>query len=463
MGINRRDVLKGLGAATATGALAGCKPGEEPLAPGTIEHVVLVMMENRTFDNMLGSLSLVEGRDDVDGLADGMSNPHPDGGDVEIRRMLPEENCLPDPPHSWRTSHEQFNNGAMDGFVSTYLDRFSTVDPSLCMSWLGREDLPVSYAMSDGYATCERWFSSLMTSTWPNRLYAVAADSAGMTGNDFPPNSSLNFPIETIFERLDSGEVSWKAYPAVVSMISLFFENLRNRDEIATLEDFFDDCEDGTLPGLSWVEPAYGLADDHPPAHSMLGQVFLASVHNAVANSPQWDKTLIVVYYDEHGGFFDHVPPPTVPDARADEGFDQLGCRVPALVCGPWVRPGHVSSLDFEHCSALAEVERIFGVAPLTERDAAANDLSSVLDTERMESGEPYAPVVLPTIEMTHDEIEAQCDAARSRNGIGQAEAEAALDALQLGAPHDRRADYDGVMERFLARAVRLGALRIVE
>ncbi|TNE86866.1 MAG: twin-arginine translocation signal domain-containing protein [Deltaproteobacteria bacterium] len=462
MGLNRREVLKGLGAATASGALAGCKP-EEPLEPGTIEHVVLVMMENRTFDHMLGSLSLVEGRDDINGLQDGMSNPHPDGGDVPIRRMLPEENCLPDPPHSWSSSHAQYADGEMSGFVSTYLNRFPNVDPSLCMAWLGREDLPASYAMSDAYATCAAWFSSLMTSTWPNRLYAVAADSAGMTGNDYPPGESLNFPIETIFERLDASGITWGAYPAVASMLTLFFRNLRQRDEIYTLEDFFDACEDGTLPSVSWVEPAYGLADDHPPAHSLLGQVFMASVHNAVANSPQWDKTLIVFYYDEHGGFFDHEPPPTVADDRASQGFDQLGARVPAIVCGPWVRPGHVSDVQFEHCSALAEIERLFGVDPLTTRDANANDLSSLLDEERMATGEPYPPAELPVIEMTSDEIRAQCDAARSRNTLGQPEAEAALDALQLGHPHDRRDDYDGVMERFLARAQQLGALRIVD
>lgn len=460
--MNRRDVLKSMGAVTASGALVGCRP-EEALEAGTIEHVVLVMMENRTFDHMLGSLSLEEGRDEVNGLRDGMSNPHPDGGDVPIRRMRPEENCLPDPPHSWSTSHAQFADGDMSGFVSTYLSRFPSVDPSLCMAWLGREDLPVSYALSDAYATCAAWFSSLMTSTWPNRLYAVAADSAGMRSNDFPPDSSLNFPIETIFERMEAAGHSWGAYPSVVSMLSMFFANLRGREEVQTLEDFFDACEDGTLPALSWVEPAYGLADDHPPAHSMLGQVFLASVHNALAQSPLWEKTLLVVYYDEHGGFFDHEAPPTVPDDRASEGLDQLGMRVPALVCGPWVRQGHISDELFEHCSALAEVERLFDLEPLTTRDANANNLSSLLDEERMAAGQPYAPAELPTIDMTSDEINAQCDAARARGTIGQPEAEAALDALKLGHPHDRRDDLDGVLERFLERAQQLGALRIID
>jgi phospholipase C len=461
MSMNRREVLKSLGAATATGALAGCQPGEGA-TPGVIEHVVLVMMENRTFDHMLGSLSLEEGREEVNGLREGMTNPHPDGGDVAVRRMRPEENCLPDPPHSWSTSHAQFADGEMSGFVSTYLDRFPSVDPSLCMAWLGRDDLPVMYALSDAYATCAAWFSSVMSSTWPNRLYAVAADSAGMRTNDFPPESSLDFPIETIFERLESAGVSWGAYPSVVSMLSLFFANLRNREEVQTLEDFFEACENGTLPALSWVEPAYGLADDHPPAHSMLGQVFLGSVHNALAQSPLWDKTLLVIYYDEHGGFFDHEPPPTVPDDRPEEGLDQLGMRVPALVCGPWVRRGFVSDERFEHCSALAEVERLFGVEPLTTRDANANDLSSLLDAGRMAAGQPFEPAVLPAIEMSSEEIRAQCEGARMRGTLGQPEAEAALDVLDLGHPHDRRDDLDGVFERFLARAQSLGALRIV-
>ncbi|MCO4747137.1 MAG: twin-arginine translocation signal domain-containing protein [Proteobacteria bacterium] len=462
MSIRRRDVLKGLGAVTAAGAMPGCKPVEE-LDPGTIEHIVLVMMENRTFDHMLGSLSLLEGRDDVDGLLDDMDNPHPDGGTVAIRAMLPEENCLPDPPHGWSSSHRQLADGDNSGFASEYLARFPDVDPELCMAYLQRSDLPVSYAMSDAYATCTRWFGSLLTSTWPNRLYAVAGESAGMRGNDFPPNESLNFPIKTIFEQLDDSNKTWGAYPAVVSMISLFFDAIRDRDEISGLDEFFDACEDGTLPALSWVEPAYGLADDHPPAHSMLGQIFMASVHNAVANSPQWDKTLIVFYYDEHGGFYDHVPPPKAVDDRADDGFDQLGFRVPALVCGPWVRPGHVSETEFDHTSALAEVERVFGLEPLTARDAAANDLSGLLDEERMQSGVPYEPAVLPTIEMTREEIDAQCDTARSRNSIGQPEAEAALDQLNLPEHHDRRHQMDDVMQSLIDRAVALGALRIVE
>lgn len=463
MTMRRRDVLKGLTAATAAGAL-GCKPEEgDEGGPGTIEHVVLVMMENRTFDHMLGALSLLEGRDEIDGLADGMSNPHPDGGEVPIRRMLPEENCLPDPPHGWGSSHDQFAGGDNSGFASEYLRRFPTVDPSLCMAYLGREDLPALYALSDAYATCTRWFGSLMTSTWPNRLYAVAGESAGQMGNDFPDGESLNFPIPTIFHSLDAAGKDWGAYPAVISTISLFFAELRNRDEVSDLDDFFDACEEGTLPALSWVEPAYGLADDHPPAHSMLGEVFMASIHNAVAASPQWDKTLIVFYYDEHGGFYDHVPPPLAADDRADEGFDQLGFRIPAVVCGPWIRPGHVSETVFDHTSALAELGRLFELEPLTARVAAANDLSSLIDEGRMATGVPYEPAVLPVIEMTREEINAQCDAARRRGTLGQPEAEAALDELNLPAPHDRRHQMDEVMDSFIAHAVRLGALRVVE
>lgn len=462
MTIRRRDVLKGIGAATAAGTLPGCKP-EEDIVPGTIEHVVLVMMENRSFDHMLGSLSLLEGRDEVDGLLDGMSNPHPDGGDVAVRKMLPAENCLADPPHGWASSHRQLAGGDNSGFVSEYLDRHPNVDVSLAMSYLDREALPALYAMSDGYATCTNWFASLLTSTWPNRLYATAADSAGMKSNDFPPDVSLDFPVPTIFESLDAAGLSWGAYPAVVSMLSLFFANLRSRDEMSDLDGFFDACEDGTLPALSWVEPVYGLADDHPPAHSMLGQVFMASIHNAVANSPQWDKTLIVFYYDECGGFHDHVAPPLTADDRAADGFDQLGFRVPAVVCGPWVRPGMVSDTVFDHTSALAEVQRLFGLDPLTARDGAANDLSSLMDEERMATGDPYPPVTLPTIEMTEDEIKAQCDSARSRGSIGQPEAEAALDELNLPAPHDRRHQMDEVFTRFLDRAVKLGALRVTE
>src|SRR5690606_19713819 len=145
-------------------------------------------------------------------------------------------------------------------------------------------------------------------------------------------------------------------------------------------------------PQVVVVEPLYGRNSDHPPEHPAAGQIFLSSIYDALAKGPQWARSLMMVTYDEHGGFFDHVPPPKAPDERAAAGFDQLGFRVPSLVLGPWVKQGGVSHTIYDHTSMLATIERHFGLEPLTVRDASANDLFDCLDLDRVRRGDPAAP-----------------------------------------------------------------------
>jgi len=162
--ITRRGFLGGMGATAAAGTL-GCRPVVEPVVPGSIDHVVLVMMENRTFDHYLGSLTLEEGRTDIDGLTAAMSNPDPRGG-VPLTPFHSQEWCLPDPPHGWDASHRQFHAGAMDKFTEEYWERHGNgADPRWVMGYHRREDLPVTYALADAYTVCNRWFASLMGPT----------------------------------------------------------------------------------------------------------------------------------------------------------------------------------------------------------------------------------------------------------------------------------------------------------
>jgi len=458
--ITRRELLEGMTATAAAAGLVACRPTSEGVTPGAIDHLVLVMMENRTFDHYLGSLSLLEGRDDVEGLAAGMSNPDPRGGaDLEVYHAT--THCVPDPPHSWDHAHAQWNEGAMDGFTVQYYARYrNRADPALVMGYQTRDDLPVTYALSDAYATCQRWHASIMGGTWPNRLYALAGQSGGMKSNTFPFGSGMSFDFPTIFDRLDDAGVSWGAFSQNASSLWLW-EHLRGRDELLTFDHFAARAARGDLPAVSWVEPAFAIHDDHPPAHPMFGQIFLSTVYNALATSPAWDRTLLIVYYDEHGGFFDHVPPPTAQDEKASDGFDQLGFRIPAVVAGPWVKPGYVCDVQLEHTSVLRWLTDKYDLEPLTLRSESANDLTDLLDLDRMATGIPYAPVAIPEITLTDREIEDQCALANRRRSLDQPFLERILDRFPAPAHLDRRAEQEVVFRESLDHARRLGALRV--
>jgi phospholipase C len=443
--LSRRTFLRVAGAA----GVAGCaKP--EPATPGTIENIVLVMMENRSFDHMFGARSLVEGLQ-IDGLAAGMSNPDFEG--QPIAPFVVEDHCPPDPPHSWSASREALAGGDNSGFVQACYDKYG--DPDIArnvMSYQLREHLPVSAALADGYCVCERWFSSIAAPTWPNRMYFHGAQSQGMTTNDLPDGGF--YDMLAIWDRLDAAAIPWSYYYSSLPYISLF-ERFNHRAELQRLDAFFEAARTGTLPPIVMIEPAFGINDDHPPAHPALGQLFLASIHEALAQSPQWEKMLVVFTYDEAGGFFDHVAPGTAPDDRADEGFDQLGFRVPTVVGGPWVRPG-VSDIAFDHTSVLAHIERMFGLEPLTARDAAANDLTGLLDLDRMAANQPFAAAIVPTVALTEPELDATCRTA-PHQATGQPELEAIVPQFL-----DLRPQLGHTIRQMVENAVRLGVCETV-
>jgi phospholipase C len=381
-GISRRDVLRDIGVVATSAAapgLAACgddegSSGQPPAAPVGITHIVVVMMENRTFDHYFGARSLIEGLPG-DGLVATMSNPDLAG---VSRSVYPETvYCVPDPPHGWNASHEQNGAGMNDGFLRAYQEDHGTGVPPHVMGYFARADLPVLYSLADAYTTCDRWFASVMGPTWPNRFYLHSAQSGGYKTNDFPPQA---WP--TIYDRLDAAGVDWMYYYSDLPFL-LTLGNSRNQP----IDTFYEEAKAGQLRPVTVVDPSFGLNDDHPPHHPLLGQQFIASIYQALATSPHWNNCLLVVTYDEHGGFFDHVPPPKAADDRAAEGFDQLGFRVPALLAGPYVKKGHVSSAVYDHASVLKHIETMFGLEPLTARDAAANDLSDAIDQARLAAG----------------------------------------------------------------------------
>jgi phospholipase C len=394
--LSRRQALAGLSALGACRPSPSGKESSTPVTPGSIDTVVVVMMENRSFDHVFGSYSLKEGRAEVDGMTADMQNLAQDGSPVAVAEAMID--CVQDPPHGWNSSHDQFNGGSNDGFVREYQDSHPTASPGEVMTYQTRLTMPISYALADAYAVPNRWFCSVMGPTWPNRFYGHAGSSSALKGNSLPSEGGL-YTFPTVWSKLDEIGVPWAYYYTDLPFLALFENHIRP-ETAALLEDFFADAEHGRLPPVVWIDPGFSFNDDHPPHPVGRGQEFLASVYRALANSPHWETCLLIITYDEHGGFFDHVPPPTTDDDHVEDGFDQLGFRIPVVVAGPYVKPG-TSDVVFDNTSWIKYICDTYGIEPWTRRIAAANSVAVLLDTDRMARGEPMAPIELP--DFVHD------------------------------------------------------------
>lgn len=418
--ITRRDALKGLGAlvgaAAAPDLLAACTNTEsgggtpDLMQPRGITTIVTVCMENRSYDHYLGARSLVEKRPG-DGLMAGMQVPDADGKMTPIHRG--DVACVADPPHGWDPSHTQWNAGKNDGFMRAYQASQGRQVPPHVMGWLGREELPVTWALADAYTSFDRWFASVMGPTWPNRHYLHSAQSGGLKSNKFA-EGRLFFEWKTIYHHLSEANIPWRYYYSDLPFLALYKDVDPQRKGVHPIADFFADAAAGTLPPVVSIDPGFTLNDDHPPHHPLYGQQFIASIYAALAASPQWVNVLLVVTYDEHGGFFDHVSPPKTDDDFAADGFDQLGFRVPAIIAGPYVKPGYVSSTIHDHTSVIKHIGGMFKLTPLTKRDAAANDLSDAIDMDRLARNDPAPPIKLPAVMIDPMMISPDCKEGES-------------------------------------------------
>ncbi len=385
------DTGGGAGAAGSSGSNSGGAGGSggtpEDLLQ-SVDHFVVLMMENRSFDHYFGSLKLVEGRE-VDGLDGTESNLDSSGNPYVVSPAISSV-TLEDPPHSWNRSHAQWNDGANDGFVTEYEDR-GAPDLAEVMRYYVRDQLPVHYAMADNYVVCDRWFSSVMAGTWPNRFYLHLATARGRMSNDAIEKT------RSVFDALNDAGVSNKYY---FSDLPTPFTYGAGASFPKVETEFFDDAANGTLPSFSMIDPVFGALnmmgrnDDHPPADVNAGQAFIATIHNALAASPQWNKTMLIITYDEHGGFYDHVSPPTTTDELPE--FRQLGFRVPTVIAGPMVKQGAIDSTMLDHVSVISTVTKRFGLEPLNTRVEDTNDFSSVIDPEFAQNPRPAAQ--LPTV-----------------------------------------------------------------
>ncbi|MEJ7600904.1 MAG: alkaline phosphatase family protein [Kofleriaceae bacterium] len=423
--MKRRDALKTIGGLAGAASLAKFLPGcsSDDDGPVGITTYVYLMMENRSYDHYLGARAL-EGLGG-EGLKPGLMNrtlggtvvapyPAPDDRGAEVATV-----CDIDPPHGWDAAHEQFNGGLMDGFVTEHqADHGNLETATEPMKYMTRTNLPITWALADAYTTCDRWFCSVMGPTLPNRAYWHAATSFGIDNNNDILEKFSSVPVPTVYNRLQEAGVDWRFYYGNLAVVSLLANPGPYQIDIGPADgtgkvrrfgdaktgtgQFFKDAAAGTLPPVVYIDPGFSSNDDHPPVHPILGQELIAAVYTALARSPQWKNCLLVVTYDENGGYYDHVAPPlTTDDTEAKfgvPGFDQLGFRVPALVAGPYVKQGYISSVQYDHTSAIKHLQNVFGLAPLTARSEAAMDLADCIDFERLARGEPRAPITLPSL-----------------------------------------------------------------
>jgi phospholipase C len=359
-----------------------------------IQHVVVLMQENRSYDHYLGQLHS-QGQPNARPEPANASNPNPLNplGPPITAFHQPNYCEVADLDHSWNGTHKSWDQGRMDGFTAA---NAVPQDPtgSRTMGYYDQTDLPFYYGLYNTFATGDHYFASALTQTFPNRFYLLAGTSFGHIRNDFP-TAADQFNQRTVFNLLDEAHVTWKVYFSQVAF-ALLFSYVRNHapGNVVQIDDpvngYYADAAAGRLPQVAFVDPIFAGAknienDEHPPANVQVGQAFVSKVTKALFQSPNWPSSAFFLTYDEHGGFFDSLPPPPapLPDAippmlqpgDAPGAFDRYGIGVPAVVVSPFSKRHFVSHVVNDHTSILRFIETRYGLPALTNRDAHANPM----------------------------------------------------------------------------------------
>ncbi len=408
------------------------------VGPGlrAVDHVVVLMLENRSFDQMLGYLYAREGNvapsgGAYEGLTGREQNPGPDGRPVPVRPAAPGRPYLyylpgADPGEGFVNTNDQlFGNDAglgpvtSDGFVTNYGQtlaweatdpRWSVVPGTVAddiMTMFTPDQLPVLSALARGYAVCDHWYASVPTETIPNRAFTCAGTSQGHLDD-----KTRSFTCPSIFGALSDHGVSWSVYGYDEPPLTRqnFPDTLAaGSSHFGLFADFQAAAAAGRLASFVFLEPSWSSTGNsqHPNYDVGLGEQLILDVYHALRFGPGWASTLLVVTYDEHGGCYDHVPPPggaTPPDDSIGEmgfGFDRFGVRVPAVLVSPLVPAGTVfrapaGGPPLDHTSILKTVELRWGLPPLTRRDAAAADFGGVVSLQQPRTDDPLAGVSAP-------------------------------------------------------------------
>jgi phospholipase C len=380
--------------------------------PPKIEHFVVLMLENRSFDHMFGFLKSSSWS--IDGLNGTESNPDSEGTAVPVSPDARDEGDFnPDPGHDFLSVNMQiFGNLAgsgeptMQGFVRAYEGKTKNVQKShRIMKCFGPGRMPVLSTLAQEYAVCDRWFASVPGPTLPNRAFSIGATSLGRV--DMNPDYHA---LKTVFEVLDANNVSSKIYYTDWTLgLAVEFIAKRAAKFLFFFDDFLKDCKKNKLPAFSFVEPRYNdlsaqgeffpASDQHPDHNMRLGERVINDVYNAIcSNQKTRESTLLLITYDEHGGLYDHVPPPPTvnPGDKPIDAtlfdFKRLGVRVPAVLVSPFIEPGTIiHDRTFDHASIIATARKLFLSEPekfaLTERDRHANTFEDVLTLDAPREG----------------------------------------------------------------------------
>ena len=417
--VSRRTLLRGAAGGAAliaagrlpawakpTVSLAGVrKPNTLPfphMPAGTesmreIRHVVVVMMENHSFDNMLGKVAhQVPGRRSVDGwtMRNGRvvdSNPDSDGHPVRAKHARTP--CQPDhvPSQSWNASHESFNHGHMDGFVRA--------SGPFAMRYWDEHDLPFTYSLVKHFPMGQRYFSSVLAQTYPNRRFLFSGTASGTVSTD---TSTFRIPAEngTIWDRLDAHGITYTTFFQNLPSWAIIPGTGNGRAQFQRkLDHFFPAVAAGRLPQFTFLDPNYNTTSQENPQDVQVGEAFLARITHALMKADTWRHTALFITYDEHGGYYDHVKPPRAikPDnippklgpGDVHAAYDRYGFRVPLIVVSPYARKNYVSSVVQDHTSILAFVERKWNLPAMTFRDANADAMTDYFDFRRPAFPEP--------------------------------------------------------------------------
>jgi len=455
-------------------AAARYGPRPQPARPAgfdllpQIRHIVVLMMENHSFDNYLGTLGRGEGFPLGDDGTPDAENLDSAGTAIRAYHKASTAQEFGVPCQSWSASHTQWAGGKMNGFVASAEQVAPGGDKTAAMAYWTDQDLPFYHGLARTFPLADRWFSSCLGPTFPNRRFLIAGTAHGLI--DDSPYDLLDYPpAGTIFDLLTEHGISWANYHPTASEQPRWRHYARHSRKMTRrrlrsavrsvpaasqgvqkdiqftadvfplgigrymqhvhgLDQFFADAARGTLPAVSIVDPDFGAYSEENPQDIRKGESFAAEVINQVMHGAGWPHTVLIWLYDEHGGYYDHVPPPPAipPDDvegrsaigspnvlttclrvvapglvqskenlnQGPQRYDRYGFRVPAVIVSPYARPGYVCSQTFDHTSVLKLVEEKWNLPALTARDAAARAPLDALDL----TSEPafLKPPVLP-------------------------------------------------------------------
>jgi phospholipase C len=376
------------------------------------DHLIVIMMENHSFDNALGALAHA-GQPKAHGLkfsSKGValnSNPGPTGAVRSFPFATTAQGTLVS--QDWNATHTQIDGGKMDGFVRS-------VENDQPMGYWTPQVLPFIYSMASTFCVANRWFSSAPCQTYPNRRFLMAGTAYGNIATSTASLKDPPPPNGTIWDRLHTYGVSWKNYFTDLPSTGIISGTIEKYPtNIAPIADFYADCATGDLPSVSLVDPEFGVAgivgsslatvpalapiaeklettggDEENPQDMSYGEYWAYQTVKAILSSPAWPRTLLIYTYDEHGGYYDHVPPPAAlaPDSiqpvlgpgDVPGGYNIYGPRVPAVVASPYSKPNAVTNAVHDHTSFLATVEAKWNLPRLTYRDANARTVMDFLE-----------------------------------------------------------------------------------